>query len=154
MQVELQPNIVDYTGPSAIGRATSQNYWERHQALINLMRRNRLWAVNTWAPRGQLVQTRIPFGKTQGDGSQLDYLFVSQRMEGRASVSSSRIFRSDHLAVAGEFKREALGGAARSPKQNLKGWKPVDESQRKYSELGRWSGLYLRVLGPAMLREV
>jgi hypothetical protein len=128
MQIELQPDILECTGPRAMGRATARDYWDRHQILVGFLQKYRCCAANTWAPAGNLAQTRIPFGKAQADGSQLDYLFASRSLTGTAAVHPSRIFRSDHLCVAGAFSYHSTKDF-RQPRKSLKGWRPVNGNE-------------------------
>eukprot|EP00973_Karenia_brevis_P088095 12215502-Karenia_brevis.AAC.1 len=104
-QLELPKNFEGYTGPSALGRQSSSDYWDRADLLMKLMRRFKLCACNTWAAKpDEPVQTRIPWGKTnQEDGTQIDYILASKGLACTSGVSSTRIFRSDHLAVWAKF---------------------------------------------------
>ena len=85
LQLQLQADIPQISGGRAMGRPSSSDYWDWHNALVKLMTDYKLRAANTFATFG-LPQSRIPLGpgKTQSDGTQLDYLLVSQKLAGEA----------------------------------------------------------------------
>eukprot|EP00973_Karenia_brevis_P065212 9055235-Karenia_brevis.AAC.1 len=73
--LELQPNIPGVTGPQALGRPSSSDYWERHDILVRFLKYHGLCAANTWCSADEPLQTRMPFGKERKEGTQIDYLF-------------------------------------------------------------------------------
>ena len=126
LQVELPPLCDDLTGPCARGRPYSRQHWDRVHILLGFMRTLGLRAVNTWAGDGEFV-TRNPWGRQASDGRQLDYVLATRSLQSNSGVSSSKVFRSDHLAVWASLRGQSMGLTRRSFRKNLEGWTPVDE---------------------------
>ena len=78
-QRELPPGIKGFTGPDAYGRPLGTDYWDWCELVFVLLKKWQLGAVNTWI-NGEDARTRIPWGRTHGEGRQIDYIFMSSRL--------------------------------------------------------------------------
>lgn len=146
LQLEIQANLQDVTGPCANGRVYINEYWERHAALVDLALTFKLSFANTWLENEACFNTRSHWSLARSQGSQIDYLLVPHRLQTSSGIHPHRILRSDHYLVWSAVRTKDIEINYTRGLKTFTGWTPtgahgvLDYRQIVAEELNSHSG--------------
>ena len=128
-QVEIQPNLVNFSGPAALGLPDANaTKMERQSLLVSTLKKFGLKAASTWIESGSCF-TRRPWQQGRRC-TQLDYIFHSKSLSSQSGIHNFRRFgSSDHYPVWTTLTNEEIKLSKPKPVRSVAGWRPNNADQ-------------------------